>query len=372
MKLLRLCAHQIRLNEPLPWNVRNEPGHLLLGKGFLLTDAAQVESLMERGVYVDADEYEAHLREQKAAAQARATPFEMWSQLLRRASALLRNHAANPNFAQDMGTLSDQVGSAMREDVAAVTFEMIQGEPMGYAVTHAMQTAFVASLAAERLGWSDAERATLVRAALTMNIAMLDLQNTLSKQTTAVSPQQRAAIDAHSREGRMALERANVACGDWLLTVEQHHVTEGGGGLPEDRSSLSQLACMVHYADVYLAKISPRANRPAIPINLAARELYVKAGGANNPYVGAIIKQMGIFPPGAFVKLANGDTGIVVRPGETANTPEVHSLISADGWVFPDPLPRDTRRAEFKVTSAVAHGNVLVQLNRGKLFGYAH
>lgn len=371
MKLLRLCAHQIRLNEPLPWNVRNEPGHLLLGKGFLLTDAEQIESLLERGVYVDADEYEAHLREQQAA-QARRTPFELWAQLQRRAGTLLRNHATNPHFAQDMTALSDQICSAMREDVAAGTFEMIQGEPLGYAVTHSMQTAFVASLAAERLGWSEAERATLVRAALTMNIAMLDLQNTLSKQATPLSAQQRAAIDAHSHQGRQVLERANVPCNDWLLTVEQHHVTENGGGLPQDRSSLSQLACMVHYADVYLAKISPRANRAAIPINVAARELYVKAGGADNPYVGAIIKQMGIFPPGAFVKLANGDTGIVVRPGETANTPEVHSLISADGWVFPDPVPRDTRRAEFKVTTAVAQGNVLVQLNRRKLFGYAH
>ena len=31
MQLLRLCAHQIQLNKPLPWNVRNEPGQLLLG-----------------------------------------------------------------------------------------------------------------------------------------------------------------------------------------------------------------------------------------------------------------------------------------------------------------------------------------------------
>lgn len=371
MKLLRLCAHQIRLNEPLPWNVRNEPGHLLLGKGFLLTDPDQIESLLERGVYVDADEYEAHLRAEQAS-RAKQTPFELWAQLLRRASNLLRNHAGNPAFAAEMGELSDQIGSAMKQDVDAGTFEMIQGEPLGYAVTHSMQTGFVASLAAQKLGWSESERATLVRAALTMNIAMLDLQNVLAKQSTPLTPEQKSAIATHSRDGRLALEKANVPCNDWLLTVEQHHVTENGAGLPQDRSSLSQLACMIHYADVYLAKISPRANRPAIPINMAARDLYVKAGGADNPYVSAIIKQMGIFPPGAFVKLANGDTGIVVRPGETANTPLVHSLISADGWVFPDPLPRDTRKPEFKVTNAVAQGNVLVQLNRRKLFGYAH
>lgn len=137
MKLLRLCSHQIRLNEPLPWNVRNEPGHLLLGKGFLLTDPEQIENLLERGVYVDADEYEAHLRAQQAL-RVKQTPFELWAQLLRRTSSLLRNHASNPAFASEMGDLSDQIGHAMKQDVDAGTFEMIQGEPLGYSVTHSM------------------------------------------------------------------------------------------------------------------------------------------------------------------------------------------------------------------------------------------
>jgi HD-GYP domain-containing protein (c-di-GMP phosphodiesterase class II) len=370
MKLLRLCAHQIRLNEPLPWNVRNEPGHLLLGKGFLLTDQAQIDTLLERGVYVDQDEYEAHLREQQAA-QARKDPFALWAQILRRTGQLLRSHQGNATFAHDMGELSVQVQAAMKEDIEAGTFEMVYGEPTGYAISHSLQTAFVASLAAERFGWSESERSTLIRAALTMNIAMLDTQNQLAQQTTPLTAQQKAHIAAHAVKGRETLEKAMVDCSDWLRTVEQHHVTADGRGLPQDRSGLSQLACMIHYADVYLAKLSPRASRPALPVNVAARELFVHADGANNPYAAAIIKEMGIFPPGSFVKLANGDTAIVLRRGETASTPQVHSLVSADGWVFPDSKPRDTAKAEFKVVAAVPRGNVLMRLDRRKLFGYA-
>ena len=97
----------------------------------------------------------------------------------------------------------------------------------------------------------------------------------------------------------------------------------------------------------------------------------MKAGGADNPYAAAIIKEMGIYPPGSFVKLANGDTAVVVRKGDTAVTPQVHSLISADGWVFPDSKLRDTAKAEFKVTASVPRGNVMLTLNRAKLFGYA-
>jgi HD-GYP domain-containing protein (c-di-GMP phosphodiesterase class II) len=369
MKLLRLCTSQLRLNEPLPWNVRNEPGHLLLGQGFVLTDQSQIDSLLERGVFVDQDEFEEHLRALKAA-RKREDPFALWAQILKRTGHLLRNQQNNANFAADVSELSTQVQHAMSEDVEAGTFEMVNGEATGYSITHSLQTAFVASLAAEHFGWSEGERTTLVRAALTMNIAMLEAQNLLSHQTAPLTPQQKLLIAAHPTKGREMLEASNVSCQDWLRTVEQHHVTVDGRGMPQDRSDLSQLACMIHYADVYLAKLSPRASRPALAVNIAARELYLNSGGANNPYASAIIKQMGIFPPGTFVKLANGDTAVVVRPGDTANTPHVHSLISSDGWVFPETKPRDTSKPEFKVVSAVPRGNVMIRLDRQKLFGY--
>ena len=75
MKLLRLCATQIRLNEPLPWNVRNEPGALLLSKGFLIKEQHQIDTLLDRGVYVDQEEFEAQQRATKAAAKPKAGPF---------------------------------------------------------------------------------------------------------------------------------------------------------------------------------------------------------------------------------------------------------------------------------------------------------
>ena len=48
----------------------------------------------------------------------------------------------------------------------------------------------------------------------------------------------------------------------------------------------------------------------------------------------------------------------------------MHSLITADGWVFPETKQRDTARPEFKIVAAVPRGNVLMRLDRQKLFGY--
>ena len=370
MKLLRLCTQHIRLNHPLPWNVHNEPGQLLLSKGFVLTSQDQIDALLARGMYVDQDEYEA-AQKSSYAPEKRKDPFSLWGDILKRAGALLRQFHDNPQFAKDITDLSGQIHAAMQADQEVGTFEMMHGGATGYSVSHSLQTAFVASLAAERLGWSDSEKLALIRAALTMNIAMLDLQNTLATQTTPLTPAQRADIDSHPQRGRAMLEAAQVTCQDWLRTVEQHHVTVDGRDIPKDRTDISPLACMVHYTDVYLARISPRATRAAQAVNVAARDLFMKAGGADNPYAAAIIKEVGIYPPGSFVKLANGDTAVVVRKGETAVTPQVHSLISADGWAFPDSKLRDTAKPEFKVTASVPRGNVMLTLNRAKLFGYA-
>ena len=369
MKLLRLCANQIRLNEPLPWNVRNEPGALLLGKGFLIKEQHQIDTLLDRGMYVDQEEFEAHQRAIRAVKQ-KQDPFALWATILKKVGSVLRNHTDNPNFAQEIVTVSSVINGAMKQDVEAGTFEMIYSDHTSYAVAHSLQTSFVASLVAERFGWSEAERATLIKAALTMNIAMLDLQNLLAQQTTPLTPQQKADISSHPARGREILEQSGVTEVDWLRTVAEHHVTPDGKALPEDGTPRNELACMIHYADVYLAKLSPRASRPALASNTAARELYLAAGGASNPYTAAIIKEMGIFPPGSFVKLANGDTAIVLRRGESANAPQVQSLVSADGWVFPDPLFRNTAKPEFKVVSTVPRSNVMLHLDRKRLFGY--
>lgn len=372
MKLLRLCAHQIRLNQPLPWNVLDEPGQLLLSKGFMMRDQAQIDALLKRGVYVDQGEYDEQQRHPThVPATARPDPFALWASLLHRVGRVL-HHPTDPQFAQELGAVSQTIQRAMQDDPDAGTFEVVHGEASnGYAVTHSLQTAFVASLVAERFGWSPHERQTLVHAALTMNIAMLDMQNVLARQTTPPTLKQRAAIETHGVRGRAMLEAAGITDADWLHTVEHHHVTQGGHALPADRSSLSELACMVHYADVYLAKMSPRATRAALAVNVAARELYVSAGGPHNPYVAALIKEMGIFPPGSFVKLRNGDTAIVLRRGKTADAPLVHSLIRQDGWHFPEPCPRDTAQAEYKVVAAMPRGQVMLRLNRQQLYGYA-
>jgi hypothetical protein len=286
MKLLRLCAHEIKIGRPLPWGVRNEPGQLLLNKGAVLREEHQIETLLERGVYVDADEYEEEQRrEHQARAAKAADPFSVWSEIQRQVGHLLRHHDESQNYQGDITTLGEQIRSAIGKDVDLGKFQMIQNESTNYGVTHSLQTAFVAYLAAERLGASESERAVVVSAALTMNIAMLELQNVLVSQTTPLTPEQRHVINHHAQASSEILQERGVTQRDWLEAIEHHHPTQGGQPLPTDPdTALSEVGCLIHYVDVYLAKLSARATRPALASQAAAQQLFLTGGGGQQPF----------------------------------------------------------------------------------------
>lgn len=285
-------------------------------------------------------------------------PMALWDALLARVAHTL-HHPTDVDFAARVEVLTDDIHAALAHNRDAGIFALLLNEDeAGYAVTHALRTALLATLVAERCGWSLEARRTLVRAGLTMNIAMLALQNTLAAQATPPTQRQRIDIASHTTRGRAMLEAAGVTDADWLNTVEHHHVTSGGHALPRQRQGLCPLACMLHYVDVYLAKLSPRATRAAMAVHIAAREFHVSAGGSDNPYVSAILDEMGVFPPGTFVKLRNGETALVLRRGPTPEAPVTHSLLSPDAQPMPTPTARDTTLAEYKVVAALPRGQV--------------
>ncbi len=369
MKLFRLCTDQVRPGEPLPWNVRNEPGQLLLSKGYVIKDAEQAVTLIERGVFVDQEEFEQHQQSLLKAKPMALEPTQLWTQLNSQAHSLLTLPHENPRFQDDVSQASEHIHQALRGDPEAVVFEMLSAEPQSNAVAHSLNTAFVAALTSTRFGWSEAEQATLTNAALTMNMAALTLHNTLSTQRTALTPEQRYELHDHPAHSRALLEASGVTDADWLRTVEQHHITPDGRGLPQERGHLSEQACMIHYADVYVAKLSARAYRGALPAHQAARELFVNGGGAHNPFVSTLIKEIGMYPPGSFVKLANGDTAVVFARGEGAHTPQVRSLLNGHGAPYAAPQARDTAQAAFKVLTGLPRGQIKAKLDRRKLSG---
>jgi hypothetical protein len=178
---------------------------------------------------------------------------------------------------------------------------------------------------------------------------MFELQGQLATQTSPVTEAQRADILSHPQRSRAMLEAAGIGDKLWLSAVEHHHGAAAGSA-----AAGSELAALLARTDVYTAKLSARSNREALGADVAARMMFMHH--RNDPATLALVKEFGLYPPGAQVQLASGEVGVVVKRGEQAHTPWVAATASAKGSVLPRPVRRNTAQRPFSITAVLRQG----------------
>jgi hypothetical protein len=229
-----------------------------------------------------------------------------------------------------------------------------------YSSRHAVHVAVAGQLAAVRLGWGTDTATSLFRAALTMNLSMSELQDKLATQVTPLTALQRQAILEHPERGAELLETAGVTDPDWLAAVRGHHCFEPGG-YPQGLGDTGELAKLLHRADVFAAKFSPRSTRAAQAPDAAVRNFFQAAPG--DAMTAAIVKEFGLYPPGATVRLKSGEIGVVMRRGERANTPMVAAVTDCNGDVLLRPERRDTAKPTHAVVATLPAKALKVRVN---------
>jgi hypothetical protein len=279
-----------------------------------------------------------------------------WDQHKRQMSALLRQAAPDAAWLTEFAQAMERMRALARRDVDMALYLLLQAaasELDQYSAHHAMLCALVGEACAQWFEWPADEVDTFVRAALTMNLSMSTLQNTLARQVGPLSQAQRDEIAAHAEKSALLLTTAGVGDGLWIDVVRAHHQKPAAGSTAS--SAAQRLAQLLRRVDVYTAKLSRRATRePASPA-LAARDACLDADGNPDAIGATVLRTLGLYPPGCYVQLANGDLGIVVKRGAKAHTPIVAALRRADGGTHIQPPWVDTgRRGHGVVRGATA------------------
>jgi hypothetical protein len=362
---LAAVRHRVAVGVPLPFNVRDADGTLLLARHQRIDTLDALEALFERGSLVDLAELQTTTDEVRTAPR-RELP-RLWNECFDRVGQVLARHDA-PRFRDALAEAAEPVAALVERDPDLAVFQVMRQDknPLTqYGVNHSMHAAIVCRLVATRLGWDDDSTLRVFKAALTMNLSMLELQGVLAHQVAPPSAEQRAQIVSHPTRSVELLERAGITDRDWLDAVAQHHETPDGSGYPQGLTEIGELAMLVRRADIYTAKLSARGHRDAIAADRAGREMFMQEPG--HPMVAALVKEFGLYPPGCFVELASGETGMVVKRGHAVNNPIVAVMANGRGQPYAEPMRRDTSFPAYAVKGVLASRHMPVRMSAEEL-----
>lgn len=392
MKLIPFSAEHLRLGKPLPFGVRDAGGRLLLAAGASIVQQDQLQHLCMQPLYADEDESNewrrklgatvgAMLRQNaslRSIAEARPqdTPREaatvgveasvpdQWEALAGMLHVALRDARPQAEFVARIRLVCERAQKLGQRHADASLYHLVHvaGESIEqYSSHHALLVMLVCDQAAGVLDWPEDTRRSLGCAALSMNVAMAALQDQLAASDTPPTAAMREQIRLHGAQGAQLLREAGLDDALWCEVVRLHH-DRGDGQLPlGELSPERRLARLLRRADIFIAKISRRRTRaPMSPVQ-AAREACLGQDGVPDEVGAALLRATGLYPPGSFVELANGERGIVVARGRRANLPWVASLVAPSGMALGEPALRDTVETRFAVRGALAGAQVKVR-----------
>ena len=276
----------------------------------------------------------------------------LWPQMHLKLKAILDATSASRDFERNIREFEGSIADLIEDNIDASLFVLVQmlyEKNLSYSASHALLCASLCRLTGTHAELSSEELASLCKAALTMNIGMSSLHDQLAHQTSEITTDQRISIANHPAVGRQLLIGKGVQDKIWLEIVQDHHavlseIVDAGA-----ERRIQMATRMLQLADIFVGSISPRSTRPGLLARQGALKIYKGEEGKPNLLGAAFVKSIGIYIPGSYVKLANGEVSVVIKRGINAHTPYVASIIGMRGAPNQDPVLRDTSEPGFEI-----------------------
>lgn len=289
-----------------------------------------------------------------------------WADLESGLGVILGNPASTQQFVSRVVQYDRWMQELLQRDTDVglyLLFQLASNSPVGYSASHALVCAVLCHLVAIELGFEARERNSLVHAALTMNIAMTALQDELANQIEKPTAAQQDAIRGHSVKGAIMLTNLGVSDDQWIDIVTGHHDEAVDKEDPQHMSPLTRLIRTLRVVDRYAAMISPRLSRAGRSASESARSLMANAATKSDEIAQALVRSVGLYPPGTYVRMDSDELGVVLRRSSLHDSPYVVIIGRAGGELVSNPSLHATADGKPHIRSALAASAVRARLN---------
>ncbi len=372
-----LSEYEISVGQVLQARVYDRGGKLLLEAGHVVGSETSRSALIARGYVMD----DSGLT--RAAGAAAARPIESTPVAIRKSSAptpwpekpvagLARVREELASIVRSLGRPDEELGPALGEQLNELGTRLVryvgQDPDCALAVmqlssredgpaSRPVHAAILTDLLARKLDLAEAERNSLIGAALTFDCTLSRLADVFNEQRAELTDEQRRAIQDHPVCAVQSLRALGVDDPIWIDAVAQHHERMDGSGYPLglQGDAISRGARIIALVDIYCALIRPRAYRGAVSATEAMRAIFLERGKlVDEGLAASMIREIGVFPPGALVRLEKGEIGLVYRRGDVPGKPRVRLLLDRMGRPIADRPEHDSSTAGEGIAEALS------------------
>ncbi|GAB4332433.1 MAG: HD domain-containing protein [Candidatus Abyssubacteria bacterium] len=188
-----------------------------------------------------------------------------------------------------------------------------------YLFHHSVNVAITSLALANRLSLDHRQIRLVGVAALLHDIGKVNISQEILNKPGKLTEKEWLVIRRHPIEGAQILMRNDTLDELTFLGALEHHAAYDLSGYPtlKGKRHPHALARIIGIADVYEAMTAVRCHRPALRLQSAVEVLIQGAGRQFDPLlVKLLLNIIGVFPPGSLVRLATGETAVVVQPNE--------------------------------------------------------
>lgn len=239
------------------------------------------------------------------------------------------------------GAAEGMVESIRRNPDALVSLAQIKGYDE-YTYVHSVNVGVLITSLAHAMGYSEEDLRQTCIGGLLHDIGKMRVPEEILNKPGKFTDREFAIMKKHPEDGLAILKNLQDIPALAKTVIIEHHERYNGQGYPHGRSQgeIHEVGHIAAVADVYDAMTTDRVYRPAWT---PQRTLGMIFQGCDIEYSRRIVelftRHLGIYPVGSFVRLANGEMGVVVRvdKGEML-TPDMLVLFDHRGNRLPKPL----------------------------------
>lgn len=290
----------------------------------------------------------------------------LWSDLESGLGVILASPESVQEFEQRVWQYDRWMQTLLERDADVglyLLFQLATHSSVGYSASHSLICGVLCHLVATELKLGISERNTLVHAAMTMNIAMTEMQDQLALQTEKLTALQLDAIRGHAAKCGLALANMEVSDALWVEVVSSHHDENTDKIELRSLAPRKRLVRILRVVDRYAAMISPRKSREGRSATESVRGIMSGSSAYNDEVGHALIRAVGLCPPGTYVRLDDSSLAVVMRRSAKPNLPHVAVVTSTAGEVLPQPRLHRTINGRPAIQAALSTSLVRLRLN---------